>query len=51
MQAIWRWLADAVAATHLGYLALVQTLVGALVLISWIGFGTRIRHHNPAPLL
>ena len=125
MQAIWRWLADAVAATHLGYLAylisggflawrwrrsigahalaaawatvivttsapcpltalqnalreragqaplgasfidtyvrgrffpadrlgLVQTLVGALVLVSWIGFGTRIRHHNPAPLV
>ena len=123
MQAIWRWLADAVAALHLGYLAylicggflawrwrrsigahalaaawaavivttsapcpltalqnalrehagqaplgasfidtyvrgrffpadglgLVQTLVGALVLVSWIGFGARVKHHKPSP--
>ena len=33
------------------YGASPNPMVGALVLVSWIGFGTRIRHHNPAPLV
>jgi len=30
-------------------LGLVQALIGALVLVSWIGFGARVKHHKPSP--